>query len=83
LLDAQGRRVVLGWAMERRDEAAQHSMAKHEMLLQMWTAIEANVRRGIFYGNIIYQIYSPNELLHSHHRILEAVAARDVQVAKR
>lgn len=60
-----------------------HCMADHEMLLQTWKAIETNVRRGIFYGNIIYQLDTTEQLTDEHRRVLEAIEARDIEAAKR
>jgi DNA-binding GntR family transcriptional regulator len=56
-------------------------MADHELLLQLWTAIETNVKRGIFFGQ--FRLYTPGELLDAHQRILDAVAAHDLETAKR
>jgi DNA-binding GntR family transcriptional regulator len=56
-------------------------MADHELLLQMWNAIETNVKRGIFFGQ--FRLYTPSELLDAHLRIVEAFEVRDVEAAKR
>lgn len=56
-------------------------MADHELLLQLWTAIETNVKRGIFFGQ--FRLYTASELLDAHRRIVEAFEAGDVEGAKR
>jgi len=56
-------------------------MADHELLLQTWLNLEKNVKRGIYFGQ--FQLYSPAELTESHRKILEAIEARDVEMAKR
>lgn len=58
-----------------------YTMADHELLLQLWAAIETNVKRGIFFGQ--FRLYTPDELLDAHHRILDAIAMHDVEAAKR
>lgn len=58
-----------------------YTMAEHELLLEMWAVIETNVKRGIFYAQ--FNLYSPEELLDSHRRILEAIEARNITAAKR
>lgn len=58
-----------------------YTMADHELLLQLWAAIETNVKRGIFFGQ--FRLYTPDELLDAHHRILNAIVRRDVEAAKR
>lgn len=58
-----------------------YMMADHELLLQLWAAIETNVKRGIFFGQ--FRLYTPVELLDAHRRIVEAFEARDLATAKR
>jgi DNA-binding GntR family transcriptional regulator len=60
-----------------------YAMAEHELLLQMWTTIEANVERSIFYGNFQHQDEPSQILLDSHRLILEAIESGDIAAAKR
>jgi len=60
-----------------------YAMAEHELLLQMWTTIEANVERSIFYGNFQHQDEPSQILLDSHRLILEAIESGDIEAAKR
>jgi DNA-binding GntR family transcriptional regulator len=60
-----------------------YAMADHELLLQMWTTIEANVERSIFYGNYQHQDESAQVLVDSHRLILEAIESGDIEAAKR
>lgn len=70
-----------------REDLAFHrqlnSMAGHDLLMEMWKMIEANVQRGIFFGTFKFQVYTTCELIEEHRRILEAVEAGDVETAKR
>lgn len=59
-----------------------YAMADHELLAQMWTTIEANVKRSIFYGNFQHQDDPPGILLDSHRLILEAIESGDIAAAK-
>jgi DNA-binding GntR family transcriptional regulator len=58
-------------------------MADHELLLHMWTSIEANVTRSIFYGNFQHQDDPPEMMRDSHRIILETIEAGDIEGAKR
>lgn len=58
-----------------------YTMADHELLLQLWAAIETNVKRGMFFGQ--FRLYTPDELLDAHRRILEALEVRDLEAVKR
>lgn len=58
-----------------------YMMADHELLLQLWSAIETNVKRGIFFGQ--FRLYTPDELLDAHRRIVEAFERHDIESAKR
>lgn len=60
-----------------------YMMADHELLLEIWKMIEANVMRGIFRGTLTYHLYTLPELLEEHRRILEALERGDVETAKR
>jgi DNA-binding GntR family transcriptional regulator len=59
-----------------------YAMADHELLLQMWTTIEANVERSIFYGNFQHQDEPSQILLDSHRLILEAIESGNIEAAK-
>ena len=59
-----------------------YMMADHELLLQMWTTIEANVKRSIFYGNFQHQDVTPVIMLDSHRLILEAIESGNIDAAK-
>ncbi len=62
-----------------------YTMADHELLFGMWTTIEANVKRSIFYGNFQHAANTPPtaELLDSHRLILEVIESGDIAEAKR
>jgi len=57
-------------------------MADHELLLQMWNAIETNVKRGIFLRAVFASTRQASCWMRII-RIVEAFEVRDVEAAKR
>ena len=57
-------------------------IADHELLLHMWTSMEANVARSIFYGNYQHQDTTAQLMRDSHRIILEIIESGDIEAAK-